>query len=224
MRKWETKGKTMRRQLSKIPDRWLAALLLTLWALGLVLMFSGCKPAAPADPALAAASDFEAQLKARREKVGRLGTNGVDWNGVYVAVRQAGIPKEATYIYGDDVYVKPSSNWVTRDLAGVLRTEFFELGILSPVASAHAGSQGAFDCDDFADGAAFHAQVLARSALGSKAGVVFGVVYYTKEGLGRHAVNFSVTADAGVIFFEPQTLQEITLTPVERASVTFWRF
>lgn len=214
----------MKQNTQAISNRWWAALLLALWALGLVATFSGCKPAAPADPALAAASDFEAQLKARREKVGRLGTNGVDWNDVYVAVRQAGIPKEATYIYADDVYVKPSRNWVTRDLAGVLRTEFFELGILSPVASAHAGPQGAFDCDDFADGAAFHAQVLARAALDSRAGVVFGVLYYTKDGLGRHAVNFSVTSDAGVIFFEPQNLQQITLTPAERASVTFWRF
>lgn len=189
-----------------------------------LLVFVGCKPAPAEDPALRAASTFEAELQARRERVAKLGTNGVDFDQVYVAVRRTGVPRAAKHIAADETYVMPARAWVTQDLAGLLRRRFFELGILSPVASAHSGPLGAFDCDDFADGAAFFAQVTARTGLRTPAGVVFGVVYYTRDTGGRHALNFSLTQDAGVIFFEPQTLREVQLSPTEIASVDFWRF
>lgn len=189
-----------------------------------LLVWAGCKPAPAEDPALAAASDFEARLKARRERVAKLGTNGVDFDQVYVAVRRVGVPKAATHIAADETYVMPPREWVTRDLAALLRREFYALGILSPVASAYGGPVGAFDCDDFADGAAFYAQATARTGLKTPAGVVFGVLYYTRDTGGRHALNFSLTHDAGVIFFEPQTLREVSLSATEIASVDFWRF
>jgi hypothetical protein len=183
------------------------------------LLYVGCKPEAPPE---SASDRFERQLKTRKEKVSRLGTNAVDFEDVYYAIRRAGV-KDVRYVRADDVYVTPDRKWVTGELTSTLRSEFFDLGLLSTVGSAYGDEK--FDCDDFADGAAFLAQATARTQLRTKAGVVFGVLYYDRDGpLGRHAVNFSLTRDAGLIFYEPQRLMEITLSASELASVDFWRF
>lgn len=201
------------RSLLPAPCWWLIGLLLGAW------LFAACKPEAPPE---SASDRFERQLKARQEKVSRLGTNAVDFEAVYYAIRRAGV-KDVRYVRADDVYVTPELKWVTDDLTGKLRTEFFDLGLLTTVGSAYGDER--FDCDDFADGAAFLAQAEARTRLRTKAGVVFGVIYYDRDGpLGRHAVNFSLTRDAGLIFYEPQELRQITLSASELASVDFWRF
>ena len=185
--------------------------------LGLALA-PGCKPEAPPE---SGSDRCERQRRAGKAEVSRRGPNAVDCEDVYYAIRRAGV-KDVRYVRADDVYVTPDRKWVTGELTSRLRSEFFDLGLLSTVGSAYGER---FDCDDFADGAAFLAQATARTELKTKAGVVFGVLYYDRDGPeGRHAVNFSLTRDAGLIFYEPQRLQEITLSASELASVDFWRF
>ncbi len=197
---------------------------LPLWVLTvlclLLFLLAGCKPEGP--PADELPSDRQArEAKEREVKARRLGTNVVEFDAVRRALAGAGV-REVLYVRADDYYVTPDRRWIGEDLTARLRTEFYTLGLLSPVGSAYAGR---FDCDDFADGAAFLAQAEARARLPIRAGVVFGVIYYDRDGPeGRHAINFSLTRDAGLIFYEPQRLTEVTLSATELKSVDFWRF
>lgn len=120
----------------------------------------------------------------------------------------------------DDSYVLPSHDWINHEFRGAWLEFKTSLG---------EWQDNENDCDDFARGAAFFAQLLhhntplhrARTAL------AFGEFWYRPRTGGGHAVNFYLYRDLkGAIqigFFEPQNGNEVALTATEIGSCTAWR-
>lgn len=81
------------------------------------------------------------------------------------------------------------------------------------------------DCDDFADLYATLARIAHRRTSGSKGtALAIGVLYYTQDKGGGHAINAAVTPDFGLVFIEPQTGKQVFLSPTELKSATHLRF
>jgi len=92
------------------------------------------------------------------------------------------------------------------------RDELFNKGVLK--------WNSDFDCNQFS--LAYHSfsQITYNSERKTGQSIAIGEVYYLKNGLTGHAVNFAIV-DRGVIFIEPQTGLEIKLTDIERQSIFF---
>ncbi|HEY1109137.1 MAG TPA: hypothetical protein VGE76_10910 [Opitutaceae bacterium] len=82
------------------------------------------------------------------------------------------------------------------------------------------------DCDNFARAYAQAAQDCHALSNGSdQEGVAVGEFFYTQAKGGGHAIVAAfVDSPARLIFIEPQTGREVTLTPEEQASAFFVRF
>ena len=59
---------------------------------------------------------------------------------------------------------------------------------------------------------------------GAADGLAIGEVAYFSGGANGHVINCAATEDKGLIFIDPQTLKQVKLTPLEKASVDYIRF
>ena len=104
----------------------------------------------------------------------------------------------------DEEYRFPSQEWVIGPFSQSLYSLQKFLGI-------ETWTNDKNDCDDFARGAAFLAQVLNSKTIINnpyQAGLAFGEFYYNDSLLGPHAINVFVyikDGDVRVSFYEPQT-------------------
>lgn len=79
------------------------------------------------------------------------------------------------------------------------------------------------DCDDFSEYAYAYIRYLQHNKTYNKNfSVCFGKVYYlTDAGIG-HAVNFFISSDGEVLFYEPQKYQIIELSKKEKINIFLW--
>lgn len=119
----------------------------------------------------------------------------------------------------DRVYMVPSQEWIGTGFSQSW-TAFREA--LGPWTAEDN------DCDDFARGAAFFAQLLHHNTKGRPpaSALAFGEFWYQRrDGVG-HAINFFLYREGSALkvgYFEPQTGQPLILTPKEIESCIAWR-
>lgn len=128
--------------------------------------------------------------------------HGIDMRHVYAA---------------DATYALVSPKWVEKTFFPWWRSLRFAFGLTS--------WERKNDCDNFARAAAAamhdcHALTEEGEADAPAAGEVW---YITKEGTG-HAINVIITADQGLLFFEPQSGAQKKLTEGEIKSCYYVRF
>jgi hypothetical protein len=116
----------------------------------------------------------------------------------------------------DQNYSAPKSDWLTRECFNWVTVILTRLKVLPYRPEA-------WDCDDFADTFKVFASVCHRR-MGVNTGLAVGVIHYTSEKQGPHAINMALTSDLGLVFFEPQTGKLVTLTPEEKKSIWHARF
>jgi hypothetical protein len=119
----------------------------------------------------------------------------------------------------DNSYLLPALNWV----AGGFTESWFEFKNAIGAYSAEDN-----DCDDFARGAAFLAQVLHHNTpdRAKHVGLAFGEFCYISNTIGSHAINMFVCREDGALkigFYEPQTCSVVELTPDEIGTCFFYR-
>ena len=120
----------------------------------------------------------------------------------------------------DENYIHPTRGWLFATFAEALADNLFELGLSKWAAEA-------WDCDNFATTAYVFAQAChARTSHDSDAGLAFGIFLYHPSAGGGHAINFAVIYEgnpgvAKLVFFEPQTGQEVKLKPDEMVGATY---
>jgi hypothetical protein len=113
----------------------------------------------------------------------------------------------------DEEYVSPGKTWLRGSFADTLQGNLKALGLSD-------WKPEAFDCDKFARLAwAFATIDHARTPGRPAAGLAFGIFMYQPDGFtsGGHAINVVICgANAeDILFFEPQTQREVTLTQEE---------
>jgi len=88
-----------------------------------------------------------------------------------------------------------------------------------------SGWEEKFDCDNFAG---LYKEVLSAchrvSTMSKSEGVAIGVVWYKTDSGGGHAINTAIVDDDRVIFIEPQTGLEKTLSDTELNNIFFVLF
>jgi hypothetical protein len=120
----------------------------------------------------------------------------------------------------DQSYSVPTKRWVLGPFSESLKKEVARRGLSQPRPEAN-------DCDDFAWRAFDWARTLnARSNPYDRA-ITFGVIKFypdNAQGIG-HAINVAVVDfEETVMFYEPQTYQELILTPSEHYLCLFYEF
>lgn len=126
------------------------------------------------------------------------------------------------YAVADGVFSTPSELWIATDFSSDLKNFQFYLKDSQWVAEEN-------DCDDFARGAAFFAQLLHHNTRNKiqQTALAFGEFWYKQQNVGYHAIDFAVVRDQQlklkVVFYEPQLKQIITLTRAEKLSCLHWR-
>ncbi len=125
---------------------------------------------------------------------------------------------EVTQI-ADKEYSLPDRNWILTEFSIAWNSLQKFLNIKDWRAETN-------DCDDFARGAAFLAQVLhARHKF--ETGLAIGEFYFNSDVMkGPHAINFFIYKENEELklgFYEPQTYLECQLTDMERAKCFYWR-
>lgn len=105
------------------------------------------------------------------------------------------------------------------ELYNEYKNELFEKGVIRWDKS--------YDCNRFSQSFVTFLQIkfFANTRVNFNQGqaLAVGEVYYTKTGVGRHAINILVTQQ-GTVFFEPQTGKILKLTQKEIQSITFIKF
>ena len=126
--------------------------------------------------------------------------------------------RTSTHYFGDEAYAEVNSAWLAR-FYDDFRSELFRLGVV--------GWNERFDCNRFTEfyiGLAqarfyresFHSATKARA-------LAIGPYWYLREnGHGSHAV-IQVLTERGRIFIDPQTGDEVSLTPRE-TSLAYFQF
>jgi len=125
------------------------------------------------------------------------------------------------YGIADSKYNLPSRSWVFNEFATSLKSvlSYFKTSVWMNENN---------DCDNFAICAAWLAQTLhSNTNKFSGTGLAIGEFFYKSELLkGLHAINFAIIKEDGelkLVFFEPQTGEELNLSMEERMSCYFWR-
>lgn len=121
-------------------------------------------------------------------------------------------------ILGDDAYAEVNSAWL-RTWYASFRAELFRMGVVK--------WDQRFDCNRFAEIYTGLAQVnffreSFHSATPAKA-LAVGQFWYVREKGGAHAIVQALT-ERGPVFIDPQTGEEMNLTPNERKSAYFQVF
>lgn len=124
-------------------------------------------------------------------------------------------------VCADAFYNIPDKNWLLIEFQQSLKSflDFFGLKKWEDQNN---------DCDDFARAAAYLAQILHSRTPGREKGTALAVgeFHYIKENpKGAHAINFAIVKnpDLKLVFFEPQTGEELILTQAEKESCYYWR-
>ena len=116
-------------------------------------------------------------------------------------------------IQWDDEYALPTREWVLGEFSVALRRNLELLGADKYTAERH-------DCDDFARLAWAMAGLCHNLTSTRKSALAFGLLTYTTDAGGGHAINFAVVHNAKgereIMFFEPQTQREVYLSQQER--------
>jgi hypothetical protein len=120
----------------------------------------------------------------------------------------------------DDAYMLPSPDWFTDTFPDTLRRFQFHVGQRNAADECN-------DCDDYARGAAFCAQLNHASTEGrkTKTALAVGEFSYDDATLGRHAITFAVVRHAAayrLLFLEPQTCKPIELSRAEIESCAYY--
>lgn len=119
----------------------------------------------------------------------------------------------------DDDYMLPAKGWVNGEFAN---------GWFNFKATLGGWSEQDNDCDDFARGAAFFAQLLNHNTprKPKPSALAFGEFWYRQDTGDLHAINFFVYRDGTALkvgYFEPQSCSQIVLSPKEIKSCYSWR-
>ena len=202
--------------------KWNLVLVTVLAAVG----WAGCDP----KPSPSPSERVEALQRKEAAAFARLGSDTnrvVNELEVYQLLVRAGVNNLTNRALGDRAWECPPERWFTGEYSMKLHEFFGRLNV-----SFRADT---FDCDDFARGAAFYAQVLHRGDAGRVKGTALAVgeLVYTAEQTpnggpaGRHAINFAVVLGADgakrLVFYEPQLRLPLTLSRREVESITYWR-
>ena len=125
-----------------------------------------------------------------------------------------------TVLIADDNYSLPDPQWILNDFANALRS--FQLAMETATYMPEKN-----DCDNFTRGAAYFADVLHSRTRDVQTAICFGEFWYTLDAGGGHAINIAVVKNGDVMelmFFEPQTLMQLTLSKTEIESCYAYRF
>lgn len=128
----------------------------------------------------------------------------------------------ATSVAADTTYILATKEWIRKDFSDGLGTFQFQMGIDKWVSESN-------DCDKFSLATCFYAKWLSHSSPNRKvnASLAVGEIFYIQEkNSSGHAINFFIVNENGamnVLFYEPQTRSFVTLTPLEKFSVFFWK-
>lgn len=125
-------------------------------------------------------------------------------------------------VAADATYILTTKEWIRKDFSDGLGTFQFQMGINRWNAESN-------DCDKFSLATCFYAKWLSHSSPNRNvnASLAVGEIFYIQEKAGSgHAINFFIVNENGVmeiLFYEPQTRSFVTLTPLEKFSVFFWK-
>lgn len=120
----------------------------------------------------------------------------------------------ASIFISDATYAKPTTKWLTG--------KFYEYFLNWLWKNDLNKWQQKFDCDNFSCLYYAFAQACHTQSGRSEQGILVGEMFFMQKG-GGHAINLAIT-EKGVIFIEPQTGAEITLTKEEKSSCWCVRF
>lgn len=116
-------------------------------------------------------------------------------------------------LIADAKYVLPAKSWIEVEFSRALERFYDALKVAYWLDESN-------DCDDFARGAAYFAQLLhARTRRYPGTALAFGEFWYLQKSGGGHAINFFLYKDPDgalqVGYYEPQTRQVVELDPDE---------
>jgi hypothetical protein len=143
-------------------------------------------------------------------------------------LEEAGAPIQSAMIADSDFKV-PTKKWFTGDFSTSLSKFFKSLKLVNSKGNWVYVSQ-TNDCDNAATGAGFFAQVLMfQTSLSQPDKQTFalpvGEFWFNLDNeKGRHAIIFAIVSKSlKLVFMEPQTRKEITLSKNEIKSCTYYR-
>ncbi len=124
----------------------------------------------------------------------------------------------------DGFYCMYSDNYIAGEGYKKFQKWLFNRGILN--------WRPSFDCDNYAEAFRVFLQIIhsktisKQSDSASKQSVAFGIIWYTRDVNGGHAINFYITQHADtdkpvLRFIEPQTGQIMQLSESELQSISF---
>ncbi len=118
----------------------------------------------------------------------------------------------------DAGYDLPERGWLEYDFGRALMQDYMDNGFLY--------APNSWDCDKFALEAVALMHRLHYANRSTLNGIAFGELWYRRPTGEAHAINFGLLWVDGVIkimFYEPQSFEDLRLGPSEIASVDFWR-
>lgn len=117
----------------------------------------------------------------------------------------------------DRNYALPSEQW----LAGDFSNSFMKM---LKTMKSNSWLEERNDCDNFAEGARWFAQILHNNTMEQPCALAFGVICYKRDidGVG-HAINLVLVFDEvyKLVYYEPQNGSRLLLSPKEKASAWF---
>lgn len=119
--------------------------------------------------------------------------------------------------FTDSTYLKPTKKWLLGSFSKTFKKKVFGWSLWKWKPS--------FDCDNFSTLFYSFAQVChAKSINNDIEGLTVGEFWYKDKNSGYHAINICIVENREIIFIEPQTCKEKTLTEEEIKSCTYCRF
>jgi len=119
----------------------------------------------------------------------------------------------------DDSYMVPAIQWLTAEFHPWYQSVIDAIKL-------PAWKSNRWDCDDFAAGYRWLAQIAHARHGDADAGIAVAECWYWVGGLaeGAHAINCAVVDGGRLVYIEPQGCRLLELTPVELATIHFVRF
>lgn len=133
-----------------------------------------------------------------------------------------GVPSTASVGIADETYALAAEDWLVGAFSDAYGKFIFQLHENSWKAEEN-------DCDDFARGCAFFAQLLHHNTVKKlqNDGIAVGEFWYVKDEGDGHAINFAIVRVSPdklkLMFYEPQTQKQIVLSTKEIHNCLFWR-
>jgi hypothetical protein len=119
----------------------------------------------------------------------------------------------------DESYVVPALQWLLADFHPWY-------GSVLKAIRLPKWMSNRWDCDDFAAGYRWLAQVAHARNGKTDAGIAVAECWYWRAGIAdrAHAINCAIVDDGRLVYIEPQGCRLLELTPVELATIHFVRF